>query len=104
VSAEGGAQPIWSRRRPELFFHDDRGIMVATYTTVGGAFRSQKPRRWAQVALNPFFGSPREYDLHPDGDRFAVAGPDESRKDRLDQAVVVLNFAEELRRLLQVRR
>ena len=37
-------------------------------------------------------------------DRFAVAGPDESRKDRLDQAVVVLNFAEELRRLLPVRR
>ena len=60
VSAEGGAQPIWSRRRPELFFHDDRGIMVATYTIVGGAFRSQKPRLWAQIALNPFFLAVRE--------------------------------------------
>jgi Tol biopolymer transport system component len=100
VSTGGGIGPIWSRRRQELFFRSEGAIMVATFATVGGAFRSEKPRAWAPVELPRGIGDARIYDLHPDGSRFAVPAAQEGGARRLRQAVLVLDFADELRRLV----
>ncbi|MGH9387547.1 MAG: protein kinase domain-containing protein [Vicinamibacterales bacterium] len=106
VSTDGGNLPIWSRRRPELFYLSESAIMVATLTTVGGAFRSEKPRAWASIELRGLEVPlpSRNYDLHPDGNRFAVPGAQEGASKRLSQAVLVLDFADELNRLVPIGR
>jgi serine/threonine protein kinase/Tol biopolymer transport system component len=102
--AEGGGafllQPMWSRARRELFYTttDDR-IMVVPYTVVGDVFRADKPRLWSEAR---FMRRPRQasIDLHPDGDRFAVATvPQAQIKATQDKVVLIFNFFDELRRI-----
>jgi serine/threonine-protein kinase len=106
VSTDGGIQPVWSRRRQELFFMSESAIMVAPFTAVGGTFRSEKARTWAPIELTRMSSAvnSRFYDLHPDGDRFAVPGQTPGGSKGLSQAVLILDFGEELRRLVPTRR
>ena len=73
ISTGGGTNPVWSLKRPELFFGTlAHQIMVTSYATQAGSFRAEKPRllsdaRYVQRPVGPSF------DLHPDGDRFALA-------------------------------
>jgi Tol biopolymer transport system component len=102
--AEGGGgaplHPTWSRTRHELFYTTtDDHIMVVPYTVEGDVFRADKPRRWSEA---PFMRRPRQVsiDLHPDGDRFAVAAvPQAQTKVKQDKVVLVFNFFDELRRI-----
>ena len=42
----------------------------------------------------------RNFDLHPDGQRFAVLkAPEGQSETKADKVVLILNFSEELRRL-----
>jgi serine/threonine-protein kinase len=94
ISTGGGLAPKWSAARWELFYRtDDQKIMVASYTTEGGAFRADRPRIWAD-------GRFTEFDLHPGGERIAILQvPDALSPAGSGQAIVVFNFFEELRRL-----
>jgi serine/threonine-protein kinase len=100
ISADGGGLARWSRVRNEVFFQaPDNRLMVASYKVEGDAFRADKPRVWSE---RPFF--PRslgwDFDLHPDGERVAVAPVVEGRvAPKQDKAVFVFNFLDELRRL-----
>jgi hypothetical protein len=72
VSTGGGHFPTWPRIRRELFYRtDDQKIMVAGYASEGGSFRAEKPRLWSEGQL-AFRVIARNFDLHPDGQRFAV--------------------------------
>jgi hypothetical protein len=79
ISTAGGIYPTWSRTRKELLYLSPDGqIIVASYTTDGDSFKADKPRLWSDARLSPrprgssvAFG--RSFDLHPDGERLAVA-------------------------------
>jgi serine/threonine-protein kinase len=101
VSTNGGLTPTWSRTRRELFFlGQDQRIMVAQYSVEGQSFRVDKPSLLSEATLTTTARNPRSYDLHPDGQRFAVSiGPNASTAAQRDKVVVVFNFFDELRRL-----
>ncbi len=44
----------------------------------------------------------RAYDLHPDGERLAVAIPSNQVEEKLDKVTFVFNFFDELRRIVPV--
>ena len=78
--------------------------MVAPYAVEGDAFRAEKPRL-LRNALYSAAGPARMFDLHPDGERFAIAPvPQEEASGKRDTVVVILNFFDELRRLAPVSR
>jgi serine/threonine-protein kinase len=105
AETRGGAvriiQTMWSRTRQELFYTTtDNHIMVVPYTVVGDEFIAEKPRLWSEVG---FARRPRQVsiDLHPDGDRFAVAtAPRAETSTKRDKVVLILNFFDELRRIV----
>ena len=47
--------------------------MVVWSTVEGNSFDADKPRLWSDGHVTLRDGSGRSLDLHPDGDRFAVA-------------------------------
>ena len=96
ISTGGGTFPTWSRTKRELFYGVNGQIMVAAYAVEGDAFRAEKPRVLPNVRYREA-GPARMFDLHPDGERFAVAPPDEA--PTRDSVVVILNFFDELRRM-----
>jgi eukaryotic-like serine/threonine-protein kinase len=99
ISTAGGITPTWSRTRRELLYRSpENQLMAATYTASGGSFRAEKPRLWAEGYIGPQTGQ-RSFDLHPDGERVAVA-PEIGSFDRpQDRLVFIFNFVDELRRL-----
>ena len=77
--------------------------MVATYTVDGDSFQAAKPSVWSETgfAPRPRF---RSFDLHPDGDRFALAAaPDSQNVVKQDKVVFIFNFFDELKRLAPAR-
>jgi Tol biopolymer transport system component len=100
ISSGGGTFPTWSRNGKELFFRtEDQKIMVAAYTVVGDSFRADRPQLWSEGQFTDR-GPRRNFDLHPDGKRFAVLKAAETQAEaRRDKVVFIFNFFDELRRL-----
>jgi serine/threonine-protein kinase len=103
VSTGAADDPTWSRVRRELFYAStpDQRMMVAPYTVEGDSFRAAKPTLWSEAR---FVARPRppsrDLDLHPDGQRFAMAtGAASALTAKLDKIVFVFNFLDEVRRL-----
>jgi serine/threonine-protein kinase len=100
VSTSGGTFPVWSRTGNELFYRtEDHHLMVSTYTTEGDVFLAGRPRLWSE---RPLFnlGLTQNFDLAPDGKRFAVLMSAESPKPGETQrrVTLVLNVFDEVRR------
>ena len=109
ISSGGGTTATWSRTRPELFYATpDREIMVVPYTIVGDEFRAEKPRLWSDRRFLDRLGvggPQRSFDLHPDGNRFALSVvSDAEREPAQDKVVFVSNFFDELRQLAPTKR
>ncbi len=103
--SESGAKfPVWSRNRRELFYvNSDNRIMVARYTANEHSFVPEKPRLWSPAPLfRPTNNALWNLDIAPDGRRFVVLAPPESRSDEPTtvHATILLNFFDELRRRL----
>ena len=107
-----GFWTAWSRSRQELIFcriaQGPRGpvqpnqVWVAPYTVDGDSFRVEKPRLWSEQRI-AVRGGPANYDLHPDGLRLAVekaVETDASSVPDRNKVVLILNFFDELRRLV----
>jgi hypothetical protein len=65
----------------------------------GDSFRADKPKLWSEGRFLP---RPRQrsFDLHPDGERFALAAvPEAQSTARQDKVLFIFNFFDELRRL-----
>jgi Tol biopolymer transport system component len=99
ISTDGGTYPTWSRTRQELFYGgSDNHLMVTSYATDGNSFKADKPRVWSQRRFMTRPG--RSFDLHPDGERFALAAaPENQAAVRQDKLVFIFNFFDELRRI-----
>src|SRR5262249_21332482 len=101
ISADGGRFPIWSQNGHELFYlSPDNRIMVVDYKTSGHSFFPGKPKRWSNTPiLNPS-GNP-DFDLAPDGKRFAVVPMAEAVSEKSSpHATLLVNIFDELRRRL----
>ena len=104
ISSDGGTYPMWSRTRRELFFVSaDQHIMVVPYAVDGDSFRAGKRQPWSNVR---FIARQRQrsVDLHPDGDRFAIAAAAAGAPTKQDKVVLILNFFDELTRVAAVAR
>jgi len=102
ISGGGGTLPVWSRTRPELFYSTlDQQLMVVSFRVDGVSFVASKPQLWSpgRFMVRPRFSS---YDLHPDGDRFALVTP-QSAPVNQDKIVFVLNFFDELKRVAPIK-
>jgi Tol biopolymer transport system component len=99
VSNAGGLLPIWSHNSRELFFQNlDNRIMVADYDGKGEAFSASKPRVWSDRQLQDV-GTTPNYDLAPDGTRFAVFPNQNPAEEKGNvHMTFLLNFFDELRR------
>jgi hypothetical protein len=92
--------PLWSRNGRELFFQSlDNRIMVTDYEAKNDSFVSGKPRLWSNEQLHDVAGPPN-YDLAPDGQRFAIL-PELKALSEEQEALhmgFLENFFDELRR------
>jgi serine/threonine-protein kinase len=105
ISTSGGRFPIWSHNERELFFLGlDGYIRVESYTAKDDSFVLSKPQVWCPKSLLVRFGS-RPYDLAADGRRFAVIlySDGSAEQKPLTSVAVLLNFFDELKRLVPTR-
>ena len=100
VSTGGGGLPKWSRNGKELFYRSlDSKIMVVTYTASGDSFRADKPQLWSPGQIGDVETGTYTFDLHPDGQRFAVLkAPGTEQTAAVNKVSFVFNFFDELRR------
>jgi dipeptidyl aminopeptidase/acylaminoacyl peptidase len=110
VSTGPGQDPAWSQTRQELFYWSgalagaEGQLFVAPFRVEGDTF---VPRRPQLVGSTPIAlrGRQRDFHVHPDGMRFAVATFQKpATAEQQNTVVVVLNFADEVRRLAPPRR
>ena len=104
ISTGGGIYPTWSRTKHELFYALNGQIMVAPYAVEGDSFRAEKPRLWSEGRFVTR-GLNRMFDLHPDGERFALAPVAQTPSGaKQDHVTFIFNFFDELRRIAPVKR
>ncbi len=104
ISSGGGKQALWSRDGRELFYRDFGGALLAASVTLTPTF---SPGPIATLFENAnYFGSGstmsgRTYDLSLDGSRFLMI-KQQATAGEAAPLVVVLNWFEELKRLVPV--
>ena len=103
VSRGGGRVPRWSKSGNELFYStDDQRLMVVGYAVDGHIFGPRPPRQWTTLRLGDT-GVLSNFDVYADGRHIVAllpaARPDSAHTE--NQAVLMLNFADELRRRLR---
>jgi eukaryotic-like serine/threonine-protein kinase len=99
ISSTGGTLPVWSRNGRELFFQNAHNrIMVTEYERKNDVLVVGKPRLWSDQQLQDLSGS-LNYDLAPDGKRFAIFPELKALEEKGNVHVTFLeNFFDELRR------
>jgi Tol biopolymer transport system component len=99
VSTGGGDLPTWSHNGRELFYRTaDNKIMVVTYTASGDSFHADKPQLWSPGQFTERGIGNYNFDLHPDGKRFAVLkAPGTEQAAPVDKVNFIFNFFDELR-------
>jgi Tol biopolymer transport system component len=99
ISTGGGVAPKWSPNSKELFYRTVVGskIMVVTYTASGDSFRADKPQLWSPGQFTDR-GPTYNFDLHPDGKRFAVfKAPGTEQAAVVNKVNLIFNFFDEIR-------
>ena len=96
ISTAGGHYPKWSRTKKELFYRTaDSKIMVVPYIVSGESFSPGKPQLWSPGQFTERLGEVN-FDLHPDGKRFAVLKAPPTTEDS-NRFSFIFNFFDELR-------
>jgi Tol biopolymer transport system component len=105
VSSGGGNLAVWSPYKSELYYVGpaQTQLMVVPYSVSGQSFVPEKPRPWAEARFSappPMSAYGPGFDIHPDGERFAVAPLSETANavSRAEQLILFYNFFDELRR------
>ena len=104
ISTGGGTRPLWSRDGRELFYLDlTNRLMAVPMQTSGTTFAAGTPVRVLETAyLTPLASYDRPYDVAPDGQRFLMI-KENSPSATAGRMVVVVNWSEELKRLVPTR-
>ena len=105
VSSDGGNLALWSSTRNEIYFagNQQQRMMVAPFTIVGNVFTPAKAQPWTEARFSmapPIAGYGPGFDLHPGGQRFAVAPADQRNAGGppASTLVMVFHLFDELRR------
>ena len=103
ASTEGGSSPLWAPTGGELYYRDVSNAVIAVpFEINGGTWQAATPAK----LIDAKYAAPTDmfnYDISPDGQRFLMfkdAGADENTSASI---IVVLNWAEELKRRLPAR-
>ncbi len=99
ISTDGGQEPVWNPQGGELFFRIGDRMMAVELDTRSG-FASGTPQMLFEGLYLPTAFSYPFYDVSPDGQRFLMLQPVESQTGGATQINVVLNWFEELKRLV----
>jgi serine/threonine-protein kinase len=101
ISTDGGNEPQWSRDGRELFYRSGNKMIAVAIATEGG-FVAGKPRQLFEGNyITTLAGWVRaNYDVSPDGQRFLMLKRVDQGRERPAQINVVLNWSEELKRLV----
>jgi serine/threonine-protein kinase len=104
ISVEGGAEPVWAPHGSILYYRGASGELMEVSTTLTPRFTAARPRPLFQYAgvFRPS-GTAAAYDVHPDGQRFIMVTEGERPTSGRAQINVVLNWHEELNRLVPIR-
>ena len=98
---EGGGEPVWSRDGTELFYRSGNKMLLVSVETEP-TFRAGRPEvlfEGSYATSIPFnVVGYQYYDISPDGQRFLMIKQSEQVRDT--QINVVLNWFEELKRLV----
>ena len=99
ISTGGGQYPKWSRDGKELFYRTTESkLMVASYTASGDSFSADKPQLWSPGQFTDRGLGFYNFDVHPDGKRFAVLkAPGTERDAAINKVNIVLNWFEEVK-------
>jgi Tol biopolymer transport system component len=102
ISTGGGVAPKWSRDGKELFYRTtDSKIMVVSYAASGDSFHADKPQLWSPGQFTERGLGFSNFDLHPDGKRFAVLkAPGPEQTPVVNKVSFIFNFFDEIRRKL----
>ena len=97
ISTDGGTAPVWSADGKELFYRRGSDMMVANVSTKP-TFSAGKPRRlFGGNYFADMTGHPG-YDVASDGQTFLMS--QEAQGEHLNEVNIVLNWFEELKRLV----
>ncbi len=95
ISTAGGLEPVWARSGKELFYRTGDQMMVVS-VQADTSFKVEKPRLLFEGSYRDnFTGVTSNYDITDDGQRFVMV-----QEERTSQINVVLNWFEELKRLV----
>jgi Tol biopolymer transport system component len=102
ITTEGGTEPMWNPKGRELFYRSGNKMMAVDIETQP-SFAASKPHILFEGPYLPAPAMLPNYDVSPDGQRFLMLKPAESAQGVPTQINVVLNWSEELKRLVPAR-
>ena len=97
VSTGGGDQPVWSRDGHKIFFRSEGEIQAITFQPTSPPSVSKAQSLFTDTFDNPQANGHTAYDVFPDG-RFLMI--QQTSKTDTAEIVVVVNWTEELKRLV----
>jgi len=101
VSSDGGAEAVWARSGDAMFYRNRDGALMRVPVQLGDTFQ---PGKEVVVPSSTFTGigvfHGRTYDVSPDGQRFLMIKEDEQPEKAGARIIVVLDWFEELKRLV----
>ena len=101
ISTDGGNEPQWNPNGRELFYRNGDEMMVVDISAEAGMTVGKPRRLFAGRYARTSSGWVRpNYDVSPDGQQFLMLKPMEQEEAPLTQISVVLNWSEELKRLV----
>ena len=99
ISTDGGNEPVWDRSGRELFYRNADKMMAVDITTQP-SFSAGKPKMLFEGRYVPNTATIPNYDVSRDGQRFLMLKGAEQEQAAPTQINVVLNWTEELKRLV----
>ena len=99
ISTDGGGHAVWARNGRELFYRNGDKMMVVEVTTQPN-FAPGSPKALFEGQLFTAADGSTAYDVAPDGQRFVMIKESEEQQQEAPPINVVLNWFEELNRLV----
>jgi serine/threonine-protein kinase len=103
ISSAGGSRPVWARNGRELFFLDESLRLVAVPVQAGATFNSGNPAILFELPSTPT-ATARTYDVAPDGRFLVIKFPKNDKTSNAPALNVVINWTDELERLMPAKK